>query len=117
MRASRTVTARFVSGVSVILRMLPAPSLSMPGNQAERKSRPRQTRPRQLLCPVVPALFSTGTRDANCILDDLPAAGPAACSAPRTAMSRHLDEEQQIKFSELSNIEHRGRNRKLILAL
>src|SRR6266853_3709547 len=111
MRASRTVTPSFVSGVSVI-RMLPAPSLSMPGNQAERKSRPRQ-----LLCPVVPALFSTGTRDANCILDDLPAAGPAACSAPRTAMSRPLDEEQQIKFSELSNIEHRGRNRKLILAL
>jgi len=35
----------------------------------------------------------------------------------RTVMSHHVDEEQQIKFSELSNIEHRGRNRKIILAL
>jgi hypothetical protein len=84
----------------------------MPGNQAERKSRPRQ-----LLWPFVPGLFSTRTRDANRILDDLPAAGRAACSALRTVMSHHLDEAQQIKFSELSNIEHRGRNRKIILAL
>jgi hypothetical protein len=84
----------------------------MPGNQAERKSRPRQ-----LLWPFVPGRFSTGTRDANRILDDLPAAGERHAPHSARVMSHHLDEAQQIKFSELSNIEHRGRNRKIILAL
>jgi hypothetical protein len=35
----------------------------------------------------------------------------------RAVMSHHVDEEQQIKFSELSNIEHRVHDRKIILAL
>jgi hypothetical protein len=85
----------------------------MPGNQAARKSRPRH-----LLCPEVPALFSTGTRDAYPhIRNDSPAAGQAACFPPRAMMSHRLDEGRQIKFSELSNIEHRVRDRKIILAL
>jgi len=59
----------------------------MPGNQAKRKSRARQ-----LLCP-------------------------SGMFPPRAVMSHHVDEEQQIKFSELSNIEHRVRERKITLAL
>jgi hypothetical protein len=35
----------------------------------------------------------------------------------RAVMSHRVAEEQQIKFSELSNIEHRVRDRKIILAL
>jgi hypothetical protein len=36
---------------------------------------------------------------------------------PRAVVSHRVVEEQQIKFSELSNIEHRVRDRKIILAL
>jgi hypothetical protein len=66
---------------------------------------------------MIPARFSTGTHHTYPhARNDLPAAGQAACFPPCAVMLR-LDEGRQIKFSELSNIEHRVRNRKIILAL
>jgi hypothetical protein len=67
---------------------------------------------------MIPARFSTGTRDTYLhARNDLPAAGQAAYFPPRAVMLHRLDAGRQIKFSELSNIEHRVRNRKIILAL
>jgi hypothetical protein len=65
---------------------------------------------------VVPALFSTGTRDTNRMLDMI-CRPPGKRFPPRAVMLHRLDEGRQIKFSELSNIEHRVRDRKIILAL
>jgi len=67
---------------------------------------------------MIPTRFSTGTHDtAPHARHDLPATGQAACFPPRAVMLHRLDAGRQIKFSELSNIEHRVRNRKIILAL
>lgn len=56
--------------------------------------------------------FSTGTRDADRLLEMICRPPGQRLLRTRTVMSHHVDEEQQIKFSELSNIEHRVQDRK-----
>jgi hypothetical protein len=54
----------------------------MPGNQAKRKSRPRQ-----LLCPFVPAFFSTGFLKAGAQLSAQLPAGENTAAKPDVQQS------------------------------